>query len=290
MHYIINGLICTHFCGLLLGTYIQQSHATLSCPDWPSCYGQLLLPFSHSGWQALQSQFPGININLSGAWKEMIQRYIIFLLSAIIIILGLWALFRKRKSAAQPLLVPWLLVLAIAAQIFLDKWAALHELSPITTVFHISINMTIFALLWWLILSMSKNIHPPSYHLRRCRPLATIALLLFIFQFFLGAWATVNHATMILQTIYQYSALLMIIYLFPFTLLLIAKPSYYSLRATAWTILLLLIMATALGIYSIYTTSPLAIIIIYNAVTALLFIAIITLLYKLYGRGWEKIL
>ena len=42
-------------CVVVLGAYVRLSDAGLGCPDWPGCYGQLLVPEDSGEVQAAEA-------------------------------------------------------------------------------------------------------------------------------------------------------------------------------------------------------------------------------------------
>ena len=53
---------------IVFGAYVRLSHAGLSCPDWPGCYGQLLVPSDAAEIQVANETFPERPVNVTRAW------------------------------------------------------------------------------------------------------------------------------------------------------------------------------------------------------------------------------
>ena len=214
-----------------------------------------------------------------------LHHYAFLLLGAVIVVLGLWALMRKRISAAQPLLAPWLLVIAMIMQVILRKANIDIDLSPFT--------LLVVGLIWWLILATHPQ-HPPSYLLYPLRPFALLALLFIILQICFHAWlpmdyhllvcSTVNtchwqgHFKFNIQTIYQTITLLIIFYFFLLMIIIMAKRKFHTLRSLAFFTLLFLLMQLLFSTWHISLG--------YQLSSAWLLMAVITLFYKLYGKNW----
>ncbi|ENO1855286.1 COX15/CtaA family protein, partial [Vibrio vulnificus] len=60
---------------ILLGAYTRLSDAGLGCPDWPGCYGHLTVPNTAAELSVVEDNFPGMMVEPSKAWLEMIHRY-----------------------------------------------------------------------------------------------------------------------------------------------------------------------------------------------------------------------
>ena len=58
-----------------LGAYTRLTDAGLGCPDWPGCYGKMVLPNAEKALTSAQSTFPLEPIVPHKAWTEMSHRY-----------------------------------------------------------------------------------------------------------------------------------------------------------------------------------------------------------------------
>ncbi|MDH5437106.1 MAG: COX15/CtaA family protein, partial [Gammaproteobacteria bacterium] len=108
-------------CVIILGAYVRLSDAGLGCPDWPGCYGRILVPeASHHVEQANES-FPDRPVEAAKAWKEMIHRYFASALGLLICALAVIA-WRHRHEERQPVVLPILLVAIVIFQGLLGMW------------------------------------------------------------------------------------------------------------------------------------------------------------------------
>ena len=57
---------------VVLGAYVRLTDAGLGCPDWPGCYGEILVPTDHA---AANAAYPERPLETGKAWREMIHRY-----------------------------------------------------------------------------------------------------------------------------------------------------------------------------------------------------------------------
>ena len=73
---------------VVLGAYTRLAGAGLGCPDWPGCYGKLIVP------DIASSEFER-PLDLAKAWKEMIHRYAASILGLLIVAIFFFAVFRK---------------------------------------------------------------------------------------------------------------------------------------------------------------------------------------------------
>ena len=48
------------FIVVMLGAYTRLTHAGLGCPDWPGCYGQMVVPTKIQEQLAVQQQYPAV--------------------------------------------------------------------------------------------------------------------------------------------------------------------------------------------------------------------------------------
>jgi len=79
---------------VVLGAYTRLADAGLGCPDWPGCYGQLLVPDVVSD----EYEKP---LDTAKAWKEMVHRYAASTLGLSIIVIFLFAAFRKTEKVCS---------------------------------------------------------------------------------------------------------------------------------------------------------------------------------------------
>lgn len=178
------------FAVVVLGAYVRLSHAGLGCPDWPGCFGEIIVPDQVAPHVEEQYQRP---LEHGKAWKEMLHRYAAGTLGLLIVFQAVLS-WRNRKQARQPIMLPVLLVALVVFQAALGMWTVTLLLKPVIVVAHLLGGMTILALLFWLLLEHSAgNIRSRTPALY---PWIVTALAMLAVQITLGGWTSANYAAL----------------------------------------------------------------------------------------------
>lgn len=91
-------------------------------------------------------------------------------------------------------------------------------------------------------------------------------------------------ARITIQMTHRYGGAITALYIGGLAIYLLATTKTQQLHPTAWVILLLLILQVVLGILNIELSLPLHVAVAHNGVAALLFLALVTLVYKLSAK------
>ncbi len=182
-------------CVIVLGAYVRLSDAGLGCPDWPGCYGEMLVPQEAVAVTKANEAYPERPLETGKAWKEMIHRYLAGLLGLCILGLAVLAL-KQRHQPGQPLRLPLFILGLVIFQALLGMWTVTLLLKPLVVVAHLLGGMTILLLLWWMLLGLPAR--PPAPSPRHpLWPWAGLALLVLYAQIFLGGWTSANYAALV---------------------------------------------------------------------------------------------
>ncbi|WP_220495938.1 COX15/CtaA family protein, partial [Oceanospirillum sediminis] len=84
-----------------LGARTRLVDAGLGCPDWPGCYGHLIIPTTESQLARATELFPEHRVEVSKGWPEMIHRYAATALGLVILLVAIQA-WRCRHIADYP--------------------------------------------------------------------------------------------------------------------------------------------------------------------------------------------
>ncbi|HVY64928.1 MAG TPA: COX15/CtaA family protein [Gammaproteobacteria bacterium] len=177
---------------VMLGAWVRLHDAGLGCPDWPGCYGRLVVPDQATSAQDLGPQGAVRPLEAAKAWREMIHRYLAGTL--VLVTLGLAALaWLNRADPAQPWRRPLALVAVIVFQALLGMWTVTLLLKPLIVVAHLFGGLATLALLASLGRWRSTRVGAPTPALRALGLAAAAALVL---QIFLGGWTSSNYAAL----------------------------------------------------------------------------------------------
>lgn len=176
---------------IVLGAYTRLSDAGLGCPDWPGCYGHLILP------EESQVNTAGFErpLETEKAWIEMIHRYAAGTLGLLILTIFIMT-WRYRVVLQQPVWLAALLLLTVTFQALLGMWTVTKLLAPVIVTAHLVGGMTTLALLWLLFLQQNPS-RNPGHIVGRVLSLkiwASVALCAVIVQIILGGWTSTNYA------------------------------------------------------------------------------------------------
>lgn len=186
------------FVVVVLGAYTRLSDAGLGCPDWPGCYGKLVVPASASEIAESGKAYPERPLHKAKAWKEMIHRYAAGTLGLLILALAFVA-WKRRSQPGQQIIMPITLLVLVIFQALLGMWTVTLLLKPIIVVAHLLGGMTILLLLLWLILNQNNTVQPLQRRFASGGLLrwAVIGLGIIYLQITLGGWTSANYAALI---------------------------------------------------------------------------------------------
>jgi heme a synthase len=180
---------------IILGAYVRLSDAGLGCPDWPGCYGNLIVPDNVEKIDEANVAYPERPLEQAKAWKEMVHRYAASTLGLLILVMALLAWIKSEYSNMR-MLATVLLVLVIF-QGLLGMWTVTLLLKPVIVMAHLLGGLTLVSMLYWTTLrQQSRQGVFVSAGNRRLLPLAIIALIILVLQISLGGWTSSNYAAL----------------------------------------------------------------------------------------------
>ena len=175
---------------VVLGAFTRLVDAGLGCPDWPGCYGFLMVPDQAEDVAAAERLYADdAPFEAGKAWAEMIHRYFAGTLGLVVFAILVMAL---RGGAQIPKKLPWTLAVLVICQAAFGMWTVTLKLWPQIVTAHLLGGFATLALLWllWLRLGPGESLDA------RLRGHAVLAIGLLIIQIALGGWVSSNYAAL----------------------------------------------------------------------------------------------
>ena len=186
-----SGAILLALVVVLLGGWTRLNDAGLGCPDWPGCYGEMILPSGGEALQAAQARYPERMVDQHKGWLEMIHRYAAGTLGLVIMGIALLAL-RMRERQMYPLGLSLGLLGLVIVQGLFGMWTVTWKLLPQVVTLHLLgglLTLTLLVRLRHRLLRLLEE-QPPLVPGRAIRA----GLLLLFLQLGLGGWTSANYA------------------------------------------------------------------------------------------------
>ena len=181
---------------ILIGVWTRLVDAGLGCPDWPGCYGRLVVPDA----ERAMAHTPEAPLESFKAWVEMIHRYVASALGLLVIaLLMLGAGYRRRAG------YPWRVNLALLGVILLQgafgAFTVTLKLWPQVVTLHLLGGLSVLVLFLWLHLRLRRFARGDALidgatdgPRRRLSPWWGVAMLMLVLQLALGGWVSSNYA------------------------------------------------------------------------------------------------
>ena len=183
---------------IVLGAYVRLSDAGLGCPDWPGCYGKLLVPEDQAAIAEANQAFPQRPVEQAAAWKEMIHRYAASTLGLIILILALKNWLAAYQGKQRFLVARAFLLALVVFQGALGMWTVTLLLKPLIVDAHLLGGMSVLSLLFWETLrsvdagQTAEDVPSPW----ASKWILLVIAIVFI-QIALGGWTSANYSALV---------------------------------------------------------------------------------------------
>lgn len=311
-------------CVVMLGAYTRLTDAGLGCPDWPGCYGRMVLPSSGEALKEAQSVFPSTPISAPKAWTEMAHRYLAGSLGLLIIGIAIQVLRLSRCGYRLPWKYPLLLLVVVVFQALLGMWTVTLKLLPAVVMGHLLGGMLIVALLARFRLALCGEVDCENTKLK-CW--VRLGVVLVFCQIALGGWVSSNYAgiacmgfprcnglwlptlhliqgfnvfstlgvnyqggvldnevRITIQFIHRVGALIVFLYVLGLSTYILKTIRSRALRILACVCGLLVCLQCVLGILNVQYLLPITLAVLHNGVAALLLASMVSLLHFSKGR------
>lgn len=178
-----------------MGAWVRLTDAGLGCPDWPGCYGRLIVSESITADPDAAGLLAERPLETGKAWREMIHRFaatMVGMISIALVVITLVLKFRKRPGL--PVVLPLLLLPVVIMQGLLGMWTVTLKLFPPVVMGHLVGGLSVAAMFFWL--SRSGPGLAPVLGDSRLKALGLAAAAALILQIFLGGWTSANYAAL----------------------------------------------------------------------------------------------
>jgi len=153
-------------CVIVFGAFVRLSHAGLSCPDWPTCYGRAAWP--QAAHEVSDHVATAIRpFETQKAWREQVHRHAAAVLGLLVLLMAVLAARKRRHGIAQILLASALVALAIPLYM-----RGAHVAASVLVI--VAEGMLLFAALRWSNVDLART--------------SALTLAVIIFQATLGLW------------------------------------------------------------------------------------------------------
>lgn len=304
---------------VMLGAYTRLTDAGLGCPDWPGCYGNLVLPSADLSLQKAQSNYPEIPIESTKAWTEMLHRYAAGTLGLLIFFMAFFVGKKRIQGERLPWQLPMVLALLVIFQALLGMWTVTLKLLPVVVMGHLLGGMIVVACLTRFRVQLSASAYEDA---EQWRPWLRLGVLIVFLQVALGGWVSSNYAgiacigfptcngfwwpdlhlldsfnvfstlgvnyqggilprdyRVTIQFVHRLGAVLTFLYIAGLSALILLRSRVKTLRKGAYLLLILVILQFSLGIINVIYLLPLKIAVAHNGVAALLLATVFSLLH-----------
>ena len=180
---------------VVLGAWVRLTDAGLGCPDWPGCYGSLIVPEDTDAVAAANQAFPERPVDADKAWHEMIHRFAASTLGLAILIAALLA-WRNRHDPNQPVRIPLILLGVVIFQGMLGMWTVTLLLKPLIVMGHLLGGLTTLGMAFWLLLEHRRRDAVARARPRHIVVPALAGLIVLVCQIALGGWTSSNYAAL----------------------------------------------------------------------------------------------
>jgi len=181
---------------VVLGAYTRLVDAGLGCPDWPGCYGFVLVPSSAEAIAEAEALYPHAPVEAHKAWPEMVHRYFASTLGLVVIGLTIVFIRARHERPVPPLKLPVALFLLVCLQGAFGAWTVTLKLWPQVVTAHLLGGFATLSLLWLLYLRQSSGLGGRWQVPAQLSRLAQIVMVVCVLQIALGGWVSSNYAAL----------------------------------------------------------------------------------------------
>jgi cytochrome c oxidase assembly protein subunit 15 len=313
--------ICLAFVVIALGAWTRLVDAGLGCPDWPGCYGFVVFPTNEAEIALAEARYPTFPYDINKAIPEVVHRYFAAALGFLAIIMVYYSFKQNENKNIRRWTIG--LLIFICCQGLFGYLTVSLLLLPIIVTAHLFGGFTTLTLFFLIFLMSGKFDVLEKMAIPKLKIIAGIALIVLLFQIFLGVWTSTNYASLACadfptcqgsympemdfkngfnlnqevgpnylyglldnpsRVAIHYSHRVSAILVTLVFLILISKLWFSNAAPLASTIGILLITQISLGIINVVYVLPLYVAIAHNLVAALLLLSIFTVNYL----AWKK--
>ena len=175
-----------------MGGFTRITDSGLGCPDWPGCFGEMVMTTDAERLAYLQERYPEIHVAAHKGWIEMIHRYIATILGFVILVAAVIGI-RKRHEPNYPAMLSVALLGLVILQGAFGAWTVTMKLLHKIVTVHLFGGLLILSVLL-VLRERLRRLSVGDTQAYRTRPLVMGGIVVLFIQIILGGWVSTNYA------------------------------------------------------------------------------------------------